>query len=143
MDPLTAFGFAANLLQFVDFGTKILSTGSELYKSKNGTLQANEQLDLVAVEIVEVTSKLFHDHGLGSNFQRLCSEAISLGNEIVTRLDKLKVNGKHKKWESFRQAVVVAFTKDDLQDMMTRLSRLRETLQTRILLSLRYEYTPN
>jgi hypothetical protein len=38
MEAIATHGLAANILQFIDFGIKILSKGNELYTSADGTL---------------------------------------------------------------------------------------------------------
>ena len=42
MDPITAIGLAGNVVQFVDFGFKLISNGVELYR--NSTLIEHAQL---------------------------------------------------------------------------------------------------
>jgi hypothetical protein len=45
MDPLTALGLAANIIQFVDFAAKLISAGSHIHKT--GTSQS--EIDLGSV----------------------------------------------------------------------------------------------
>lgn len=42
MDPVSALGVAAAVVQFIDFGTRIALKGKEIYKS--GDLRANTEL---------------------------------------------------------------------------------------------------
>jgi len=56
MDPLTALGLAANIIQFVDFASKLLSTGQELYQS--GASAPNLELSLVADDVLLLCTKL-------------------------------------------------------------------------------------
>lgn len=37
MDPITAFGVATNVLQFLDFGQRLYATSVEIYSAANGT----------------------------------------------------------------------------------------------------------
>jgi hypothetical protein len=37
MDPITAIGFAANILQFIDYSAKVISAGIEIYESTSGS----------------------------------------------------------------------------------------------------------
>lgn len=43
--------FAGTVVQFVDFGTKILKSSHEIYSSVSGSLPANEELDLVLSDL--------------------------------------------------------------------------------------------
>jgi hypothetical protein len=38
MDPITAIGFAANILQFIEYSAKIISAGIEIYESTSGSM---------------------------------------------------------------------------------------------------------
>ena len=38
LDPLTAIGLASNIVQFVNFGSKVISTSLELYYFDDGIL---------------------------------------------------------------------------------------------------------
>lgn len=58
MDPLTALSVAGTIVQFADFGCKLLSGYRELYKSTSGTLAANEEIELVTVDLQAVVLKL-------------------------------------------------------------------------------------
>jgi hypothetical protein len=58
MDPLSALSLAGTIIQFADFGSKLLSESLQLYKSSRGTLDANEQLELVTADLQSVIAKL-------------------------------------------------------------------------------------
>ena len=110
MDPLTALSVAGTIVQFVDFGTKLLTHATELYQSSRGTLRSNDEIELVTTDLRGLITKLRQpchserDIELSSDdvlqqatFQKLCDEATKLAEELVERLDKLKVkNGKNK-----------------------------------------------
>ena len=58
MDPLTAIGLASSIVQFVDYGTKLIGGAREIYHSTTGTTAQNETLELVATEMKEWSSRL-------------------------------------------------------------------------------------
>jgi hypothetical protein len=143
MDPLTALSLAGNVVQFVDFGCQLLSHSRELYKSTWGSLAADEELHLVTADLRALILKLRSNTGDGSQdasqeFRKICDEAVTLAEEILTRIDGLKVSGKHRAWKSFQQAIKSAWSQKETDGLIRRLSRLRQALETRILLSLRY-----
>lgn len=37
MDPITAIGFAANILSFIDYSAQAISAGIEIYESATGS----------------------------------------------------------------------------------------------------------
>jgi hypothetical protein len=44
VDPLTALSLAGTIVQFVDFWSKLLLSGRELYKSGTGSLTVNDEI---------------------------------------------------------------------------------------------------
>lgn len=152
MDPLTALSVAGNIIQFVDFGTKLLSQATELYKSSVGTLRINDELELVTTDLRDLVTKLklsYYPEGKSedsegdvsqwTSFSRLCDEAAALAEELIERLVKLKVKGgKNRIWRSVKQAVEAAWSEKELASMKKRLLSFREALETRILFSIRF-----
>jgi hypothetical protein len=51
MDPLSALSAAAGVVQFLDYGTRVMSKSRELYTAADGALSAN-------VEIEEASARL-------------------------------------------------------------------------------------
>jgi hypothetical protein len=75
MDPLTALSLAGTVVQFVDFRSKLLLAGRELYKSTTGSLTVNDEIELVTSDLLAITQKLRPDQSLGLEFQQICAEA--------------------------------------------------------------------
>jgi hypothetical protein len=48
MDPLTALGLASNIVQFVDFTSKLISTAHSLYTSTSGAKAEHLELEALA-----------------------------------------------------------------------------------------------
>lgn len=47
MDPLSSLGVAGNVIQFVDFGIKLVARFNQIYRSADGALQKNNDLSEV------------------------------------------------------------------------------------------------
>jgi hypothetical protein len=58
MDPLSALSLAGTVVQFVEFGGKLLKEGRELYRSTTGSLTVNDELELVVVDLQALVAKL-------------------------------------------------------------------------------------
>jgi hypothetical protein len=152
MDPLTALSVAGTVVQFVDFGTQLLSHATELYKSSAGTLRSNNELELVTTDLSGLVLKLRQSYyseidaelsneevQQQTNFEKLCDEAATLAEELIERLDRLKVkDGKRRIWRSLKQAIETAWSEKEVADMRKRLLSLRGALETRVLFSVRY-----
>jgi hypothetical protein len=127
----------------VDFGCQLLSHSRELYRSPRGSLAADDEIHLVMADLRALILKLSNtpDHGsqnASQDFRKIYDEAVMLAEEIPTRIDGLKVTAKHQAWKSFQQAIRSAWSKRETEGLITRLSRLRQALETGILSSLRY-----
>jgi hypothetical protein len=153
MDPMTALSLAGTIVQFVDFGTKLLKDGRELYKSGSGALTVNEELELTTNDLRALITKvrlgLSTVPALGPlteeetednySFKKICDEAAKISENIIERLDKLKIkNTEHRKWTSLKHAVRSGWEQRELADLIKRLSNFREALHGRILYSIRY-----
>jgi hypothetical protein len=149
LDPLSAFSFAGNIVQFVDFGIRVLSDSRELFTSASGMSRENDKLNLVADQLIAMTSKLKQSapprsyisaeggSRLCESLERQCNDAVAVADELNALLDRLRVRGRHEPWESFRQAVVNAWTKDEVAKMRERLFGVKEALETGVFMSLR------
>jgi len=60
-----------------------------------------------------------------------------MAENLLKRLKGLKIKGKNRVWESLRQAVQAALSKEEIAALQNSLSVLREALETRVLVSLR------
>jgi hypothetical protein len=77
------------------------------------------------------------DNQLQNNLHKLCDESILLSEELLNKLNGLRVrDGKHRGWESLKAAVRSAWSKDEVLSLRARLSTLKESLESRSLLSI-------
>jgi hypothetical protein len=153
MDPLTAFSVAGTVIQFVDYGTKLLVGAHGLYKSTSGVLTANQELELVTVDLRGVIRKLgsltteggtvqdADEKELQETFLKIRDEATRLATELMSKLERLKVKedlrGHQRAWASLFKAIESAWSKDELHEMILKLETLKEAMETRLFFSLR------
>ncbi|KAH7418606.1 hypothetical protein BKA64DRAFT_635725 [Cadophora sp. MPI-SDFR-AT-0126] len=154
MDPLSALSVAGTIIQFVDFGTRVLSSGMELYRSTKGSLNVSEELELVTGDLQAVLMKLRANAGPVASippvpqssaeidehrdsFLEICNNATSIAGELLHKLNGLKVkDGKHCVWQTLRAAVKTAWSKDEISELKERLSNLTSSLTPRLLLEM-------
>src|SRR4051812_46224868 len=121
MDPLTALSLAGTVVQFVEFGTKVLKGSRQFYTSASGALLVNEELELITKDLSELTFKLrrplTHDHFTPSageleeyrDLGALCHRCRTIAEKLIVRLNGLKVEGKQQAWKSFQHAIKAAW----------------------------------
>ena len=146
MDPLTALGLTSNIIQFVDFVSKLFSTTKRLYVSQSGASVEHLELESLARHIKKLAegakprnsprsmliSKLSdEDHTLVD----LGNQCVAVSKELLGVLNSLKLKGNHaRSWDSFVQALRTEWKKDDIESLQRRLDRMSNQLNARILL---------
>ncbi|KAF7940040.1 uncharacterized protein EAE98_000167 [Botrytis deweyae] len=151
MDPITALGVAAAVIQFIDYSTGIALKGREIYKS--GELGANVKLGEATNRLQNLVEPL--RSSLHSGIQNapspspadadralkdICTKCIDLSEELRGLLGSLKLNlsVKHPRLASFQQAVRAVWNEEKIQGLKSRLGDLRSNLETHVLVDLRY-----
>jgi hypothetical protein len=148
METITAFSLAGTVLEFARFGMELLSDGRELYKSPQGVLSANEQLELATADLRALLVKLrsrdrpsatAENEEDKETFQHILHCTEKTAKELVGRLERLKVKGnKRRKWESVRKAVQSVWTKDEIECLTKKLKGFKDAIETRVLFSIVY-----
>jgi hypothetical protein len=113
-NPFTALGLASNIVQFVDFGSKLISESRELYKSASGTTIESKDLRKATENLQQFCDKLVVPRQTASTATRFSKEE-SLRNltisckdtafALLLALRELAARGSHKKWQSIRVAL--------------------------------------
>jgi hypothetical protein len=115
MDPITALGIAGSIVQFVDFGIKVVSKGNKIYHSGDGTTAENHDLETVVTDLILIQTRLRQSlipldaAGLLNEDDQALVHLSATSNEVASalleRLKKVKAQGRFRRWKSFRQAL--------------------------------------
>ncbi|KAI4086823.1 MAG: hypothetical protein LQ344_007260 [Seirophora lacunosa] len=148
MESLAILGLAGNILQFLDFSGKIISGTLELYQSANGATSSNLVLENTSKDLVQLCAAMLPDLTSRSALTRSDSETAlitlsescrTLGQELLTVLEDLKVKGRRKRWQSARQALRSAWKARDVQRLESQLASYRSQIAARLLAILMYQ----
>lgn len=143
MDPLSALGVAASVLQFVQFGSSLVSKSRQLYTQ--GALldhvecgEATSRLQGLAGQLGAHLNELESLGTLSSDskaLQAICGHCLELSTELLSRLDELKVdeNQKSRKWKSVRQALKSVCSKDKVDEIAKKLVACRDQLNLHLI----------
>lgn len=63
MEPVAALGVAAAVVQFVDFSSRLVSKGHELYHSATGELAENAEMEKASKRLQELVEPLQSSSG--------------------------------------------------------------------------------
>ncbi|KAF4624521.1 hypothetical protein G7Y89_g13649 [Cudoniella acicularis] len=107
MDPITAVGFAASILTFIDFSYEIIYGTYEVTKS--GRTTENAHLSVVTKDLDETTKELSqrppgdskHEEALNT----LATECGGVSDELRKLLDCVKTKAGSSKWRSIKVAL--------------------------------------
>ncbi len=147
MDPLTAFSLACGVFQVVDFSTKIVSKCREVYK--HGVSSENKEIESMAKHLADLATELKLPNPIQSpgsapqlyqddqELLKLAEQCSETAAKLIEELQKLRIQGQHRKRDAFRKAIKTIWKNDTIQDIQRDLERYRKTLDTRILITLR------
>ncbi|KAH6971068.1 hypothetical protein BKA56DRAFT_661025 [Ilyonectria sp. MPI-CAGE-AT-0026] len=146
MDPLTSLGLAANLLQFVEFATKLVGKASDIHKSAEGILPENSELWDITTRLQGLTQAinrrsegpLSNQNGAETRaLQEVCDECNKVALELNARFSKLATNGRMSRFKSYRQALKSVWNKEAIDALFKRLERFRGEINTYLLSAIR------
>ena len=148
MDPVTALSTASCIVQFLDFGIRVVSKGNKIYRSIDGTLAENLDLELITNDLLLIQTKLQRStQALGlsdtgeedakalRSLSRACGE---VAERLLRKLNMAKAQGRFRRWKSLRQALKSVWSKAEVEEMARISLGFRSELQLRIMISLRY-----
>jgi len=72
--------------------------------------------------------------------QSLAEACSDIGNELLEKLEQLKVRGGKRKWKSLYKALKGVWNKSELDALLERLSRYREELELHLLVNIKYVF---
>lgn len=141
MEPLVAIGLVGNIVQFVDFTSKLVSKTVENYHSADGAFMENTDLETATNDLLALNERIRSNTTIESTnpaLASLCCSCCDVANELLTALTKLKVQGGKSKWKSFGKALRSVWSKEKVLGIEKRLSSFRDEINLHILVDLRY-----
>ncbi|KAK2765469.1 hypothetical protein FQN54_008323 [Arachnomyces sp. PD_36] len=136
LEPFSALAVAGNILQFVEFGSKILSRGYTIYRSASGTTKETEELIKITTHLQHLCDQLSEPptRGLPSKedaeLRKLTKDCKAAGGELLDGLQRLTLKkGESKgKWGSFRVALATVWKERDIESMREKLESYKSLL---------------
>lgn len=140
METLTIIGLVGNIVQFVDFSGKLVSKSAELYRSSEGALAENSDIETAINHLILLNNKLKDTATTtgDSALQNLCKSCSTTADQLLAVLDKVKVKGKQDKWKSIRKALRSVWSKEEVEELGRRLERFRGELNLHVTVDLRW-----
>lgn len=142
MDPFAAFSLACGIIQVIDFSTKVLKKCHELYR--DGVSSENREIEEMARHLTNLRASLdLSNQGGDDDLVNLGFKCSETAQELVAELGKMKVHGPHRKRLAFKNTVRAIFRSDAVNIIQKRLREYQKSLDSRILVDLRFVYHRN
>lgn len=153
LDPLTAISLASAVVQFTEFGIKLVTGSIELYHSADGLNRERSNLELristvhKLAENIVLSFEYKSDDGPATEDEKelgkLATSCKGMASDLLSVLDDLKVKnptGPGRKWESFRKAVAAQtpHNKKKIEDLDKNLRSVKEDMLHRVQFMMRY-----
>jgi hypothetical protein len=141
MDPVTAVGFAASILTFVDFSWTLIKGSCEVYESATGTTADHTRIDTVLNDLNTITKSLQSDVNGNSphltDLKKIAVECAEVSQELSTILKELKRKEGNKVWRSLEAKWKTMRKEKEVASIEQRLNTYRLQLLMRLNLMLR------
>ncbi|KIW12619.1 hypothetical protein PV08_09897 [Exophiala spinifera] len=143
LDPVSALGAAAAIIQFLDFGCKLLSKQRDLAESSQGTLIEHEELLAVTRRVAELNGQI-QNCDISRDNTKKPTQAESALREVSEECRKIAAEFQHvlegisgrpgqSSFKSFRQAFKIVWHKEGIETMQRRLDQQRSQLILHLL----------
>ncbi|KAI1101033.1 hypothetical protein F4804DRAFT_24420 [Jackrogersella minutella] len=148
MDPFTALGAAAAILQFVDLSAKIIGSAHEIYTSQSGAARENIRIEEVTKRVKQLSqhieSSAVQQAGTPSSqtsnaIVELAQKAQSLAEQLLRSLASLSIDrsARFQSWQALRIAIHGYMQAAHINALQTRLDGLRSELMLHLIVMIR------
>ncbi|KAJ9148903.1 hypothetical protein NKR23_g4545 [Pleurostoma richardsiae] len=131
MDPVTAFGLAGAVVQFLEFSSKLVKGAVEVYHSTSGVTAELRDLDITTNDLKALTQRLRvpapngHLSPGDQNLIVLKEECGRLSDELLAAIQATTAKTSGSKLASLRASYKAVTTKKKLASLSARLDRYR------------------
>lgn len=144
-EALLAISLVANVLQFIDVGTRFVSTVWKFYNSRRQGLPDFLDVHKTTKDLEDVLHSLKTPNktsesldGNESGLQDLVNDCDHLASELLYALQKIHIPEKSRKRDALRVAFTMTWKKEDLRSLQSRLDGFRQELVLHLLSVIRY-----
>ena len=137
-ETLVALSLSANILQFIDVGSRFVSTAWKIYRASRE--RVNEQTDIhtIIIDLKDVLedlqrSTLKDESNNEVGFQRLVKDCRKLAGELLDALQKVNWAEKVRKRDALKAALEMIWREDEIKPLQLKLEAFRQQLILHLL----------
>ena len=153
MDPVSALGVAASVVQFIDFAEALFSGTYQIYKSATGQTKFNFDLTTITTSLNTLNKDLRSSLHLPTldgkplskieeEIDTICGSCSKVADQLLLALETLKAQKEHNFWDSFRKALQTVWYKKEVEALVKQLETFRMQISLHINVALRYNTRP-
>jgi len=135
LEAFAALSLSASIVQFVEFGSKLLNESRQVSKSATGASKEHENLQSLADGLQRVLQELATSSASLSELENvsetemeldsLAKECRSVANELRTLLGKIKRGNANTRRASILQAIRFVWSESNIDAIKIQLERLQ------------------
>lgn len=125
MDPFSALGFAANVVQFIDCAWRLVSETRAIAKSMDGCSEETRLLIDIIDDMEASNAALDNIASEDSNLRQIIRQCKTLSRTLMTILKTMTTDEDQSQWTSFRAALRGMWKKSEIESLFENVSRLR------------------
>lgn len=138
LDPLTAVGLAANIVQFLDFTFKLVTETRDTYQSASGHSAKIALLSTIADDLKSLSEHLLlssvrGNTSIGSDLRLLADEATKVAEELRDAISTVQAKKPHSIWQSFKAVLREIYNDEKIKGLLSEITRLQNSLTLRLL----------
>lgn len=148
MDPLSALSIAASVVQFLDFGAKIIGTSIEIYRSVDGATQESLETEYLVQHARDLNAGLVASQSVNKSrlsnqdelkLLELAARSQAVAQELLDLLVSLRNNGGHRTLAAVKQVIRTKWNEAKIQSLIERLDAIRNETSLQLLCMMRYK----
>lgn len=138
MEAVAAVGLAGNIVQFVEFGCKLLSTSNQIRTSRQGLADDYTTIQIITTDLRELCTALTTSITQSSlvtqdrHIAPLGAQCLQIAEQLLSAVARLKPKKGNSRWNCFRAALKTVWKHDEIDRMMLQLNGLRMELMLRM-----------
>lgn len=139
MASLEALGLASNIVQFIDFTSKLVMNARTLYKSAHQTSTGGLVLQNIADDLTRLSNSVtVSNRPEEEGLKQLAQSAKEFANDLLSLLDDMKIKGRKTKWKSFIVAIKEVRNQEAVTSITSSITRLQTQMTLHIQFQIRY-----
>lgn len=137
-EAVAALGVAANVLQFLDYGSRFVSQAWRIHKTGSDGLDGIPNLQLMTKQLQEVLGDLQkHQATDNPELLQLSEECSRVARRLIESIDCIGIPQGGRKRDALKTAFKMAWKREEIQQLQRELDGFRQQLSLHLLASLR------